>query len=339
MKAAVFDGRGGVEVRRVPRPELAGDYDLLCRLEWGATCTGTDNHIRLGRFPFAKDYPTVAGHESVGRVVAAGARVRYFREGDLVTRVGMPAVPGLHATWGGYAEWGVARDQQAMVADGQPEWTDWGARVHRTVPWGLDPRAAPMFTTWRETASCWRRLGPPPRPRALILGSGGNGLSFAAVAKASGAAAVAMLGAARMAGAAARAGVSFFADFREPGALDRVREHGPFDVIIDAVGKEGALDATLALAAPGAKVTVYGIDDWGRVRVDPCRAPGGCALMPPSYDEAEAHGQVSDWARMGLLDASAWYDLGQPRALGELPGVWDGLRTGPYAKILVKLGD
>ena len=338
MKAAVFDGQGGIAVQEVPRPELAGDYDILCRLEWGATCTGTDNHIRLGRFPFSRDYPTVAGHESVGRVTATGGKVRYFREGDLVTRVGCPALEGLRSTWGGYAEWGLARDQQAMVADGQPPWTDWSARVHRTVPYGLDPRAAPMFTTWRETASCWRRLAPPPAARALVLGSGGNGFSFAAVAKASGAKTVAMTGAQRMKAAAARAGVDVFLPYYDVAkSPEMLKEHGPFDVIIDAVGKAGALDAALPYAAPGARVTVYGIDDLGCLSVNPAGAPGGCALLPASYDEAEAHGEVSDWARMGLLDASAWYDPGKPV---ELPGLLQAFicqKSGGFPKILVKL--
>ena len=41
------------------------------------------------------------------------------------------------------------------------------------------PAAATMMITWRETHSYISRLGVKPGSRLLILGSGGNGFSFA----------------------------------------------------------------------------------------------------------------------------------------------------------------
>ena len=115
MKAAMVERPGFLAVREIPEPEM-GEYDALCRLLYGATCTGTDNHLIAGRFPWPVTYPTVLGHESIGRVLAVGPKVRSFRTGDLITRAGTLPPPGadFHVNWGGFAEYGIARDHWVM---------------------------------------------------------------------------------------------------------------------------------------------------------------------------------------------------------------------------------
>ena len=118
MKAAVVERPHDLVVRDLSDPE-PGPYDALCRMLYGATCAGTDRHIIKGRFPFpCIDYPTILGHESIGRVVEVGAKVRNYKAGDLITRVGAPAIDGVNISWGGFAELGIARDHAAMQADG-----------------------------------------------------------------------------------------------------------------------------------------------------------------------------------------------------------------------------
>ena len=111
MKAAVVEKPGQLVVRDVPDP-VFGPYDALCKLLYGVTCTGTDRHLINNTFPFGTSYPTILGHESVGRVIEVGAKVRHVKEGDVITRVGAPADPGgSHAShWGGFAQLGVATD-------------------------------------------------------------------------------------------------------------------------------------------------------------------------------------------------------------------------------------
>jgi len=109
MKAAVIHGPADLRVREVPEP-TPGDYEVLCELLYGATCTGTDSHIIGGNFPWIGRLPTILGHESVGRAVKLGAKVRHFRLGDLITRVGTPPVGDCSVTWGGFTEFGLARD-------------------------------------------------------------------------------------------------------------------------------------------------------------------------------------------------------------------------------------
>ncbi len=195
MKAAVVIKPGVLEVQDVPAP-IPGEYDALCEILYGATCTGTDLHLIDGVFPWPPAYPAILGHESVGRVVEVGRGVRNFQVGDLVTRVGSPPLPqaNLDVCWGGFSEFGIAGDHWEMRRAGLPpeKWS--GNRVNQVVPPGIDPRAATMIITWRETFSYLMRMGLGNGASLLVVGSGGNGLSFLAHAANLGAAPIAMAG-------------------------------------------------------------------------------------------------------------------------------------------------
>ena len=206
MKAAIVESPGVLRVREVPPPEM-GDYDGLCEMLYGATCSGTDNHLLAGRAAWTTvHYPTVLGHESIGRVIKLGAKVRYLKLGDLVTRVGTRPAGGISINWGGFAEYGLATDHRAMREDGLPKAAWDHLRINATLPPGTDPAAATMMITWRETLSYATRIGIEPGARVLVIGSGGNGLAFVSHAANLGAACVVMLGNAERAGLARRGG-------------------------------------------------------------------------------------------------------------------------------------
>lgn len=342
MKAAVVESPNRLVVKNVPEPTV-GEYDALCELLYGATCSGTDSHILAGIFPFASPFPTVLGHESVGRVVKTGAKVRNLRIGDLVTRVGTPPPPGagISVTWGGFAEFGIASDHWAMCAAGMPpsEWS--GNRVNQIVPAGVDPRVAPMFTTWRETRSYLDRMGVGSGSRMLVLGSGGNGLSFAAHAVLRGAACVVMAGAARVEAAARAVGVTGYVDYRTAdivGALKAVNPQG-FNVIIDAVGKRGMADAVLPTLVQDGILGIYGIDDYPGVTVTPTRAQGTFQLWSGGYDEAETHQDISELVLRGRLKADPWYDVGHPFDLAAINDAFTAIRERRCVKALIRLHD
>ncbi len=81
MRAAVFDGEGGVELRDVPDPELADPGDAIVRVRVAAIC-GSDLHFLHGKAPLEPG--DVTGHEAVGVVEAVGPDVGRFRPGDRV---------------------------------------------------------------------------------------------------------------------------------------------------------------------------------------------------------------------------------------------------------------
>ncbi len=340
MKAALVESPGVLAVRDIPAP-TPGPYDALCELLYGATCTGTDQHILYGRFFLPVRYPTVLGHESIGRVVEVGAKVRHLRTGDLVTRVGTPPSPTgeYRAHWGGFAELGLARDYRAARADGlaPAEWN--AARVHQVLPPGFDPAAATMIITWRETLSYLRRMGAGRGATVLVIGSGGNGLSFAAHAANRGAARTAVLGSAAREPAARAAGATDYFDYREDGALERIGQALPdgVDYLIDAVGKAGAADAALPLLRSGGTVGIYGVDDYGRCRLTPTRARGTFRFFNGGYDEQETHEQVVRDVQDGRLDARIWLDLSRPFPLADIGAAFEAVAARRQIKALVRL--
>lgn len=341
MKAAIIEQFGTIVVRDIPEPR-PGDYDVLCELLYGTTCTGTDLHIIDGTFPWTGPLPTVPSHESVGRVVCVGCKVKHFRVGDIITRCGTPASPDgrISVTWGGFAEFGIARDHWAMSADGLPPEQWQGYRVNQVVPTGVDPKIAPMFTTWRETLSYIIRMDVAPGASVLIVGSGGNGLSFAVHAANLGVSVVAMLGAARMEAAArTMAGVHMYIDYKSENLGRILKEICPegFDFIIDAVGRAGVSDQVLPVLKPGGIYGTYGIDDLGKIVIDPSKSRGDFTVHACSYDEAETHQQVSEFVLRGKLDAGLWYDMDRPFPLDAIAEAFAHVRGRRSPKALIRL--
>jgi alcohol dehydrogenase len=80
MRAAVFEGKGKIAIREVPRPE-PGVGQALIRVTLTTIC-GTDVHILKGEYPVRPGL--VIGHEPVGVVEALGPGVVGYLPGDRV---------------------------------------------------------------------------------------------------------------------------------------------------------------------------------------------------------------------------------------------------------------
>lgn len=341
MKAAVIEKYGTITLRELPTPEM-GEYDALCELLYGATCSGTDIHLIEGHPPLCNwvQLPFILGHESIGRVVKLGRKVRHYKLGDLVTRAGAPGGNGVNAGWGGFAEFGIVKDHWAMAADGLPasEWL--GSRNNQIVPTGVDPTVAPMFTSWRETLSTSIRMGIGAGASVLIAGSGGNGLAFAANARNLGADCIAMVGSAqRETMVKAKLGVKHYVNYKEAdlaALLNQVRPEG-FDFIVDAIGKTGLADRLLPALKAGGRYLTYGVDDLGSISFNCARARGAFTVMPCAYDEAEVHQQVVEAVLQGKLDANLWYDTAHPYPLDRISEAFAAIRERKIIKALIKL--
>lgn len=80
MRAAVFQGKGKISIREVPRP-VPGVGEALVRVTLTTIC-GTDVHILRGEYPVREGL--VVGHEPVGVVEELGAGVTGYAPGDRV---------------------------------------------------------------------------------------------------------------------------------------------------------------------------------------------------------------------------------------------------------------
>jgi len=80
MRAAVFQGKGKIGIREVPRP-VPGVGEALIRVTLTTIC-GTDVHILKAEYPVKQGL--IVGHEPVGVVEELGPGVTGYAPGDRV---------------------------------------------------------------------------------------------------------------------------------------------------------------------------------------------------------------------------------------------------------------
>lgn len=340
MKAAVVTEIGKLEVIDVPRPEI-GPYDVLCEIVYGATCAGTDIHLTDGQHPFPVSFPTILGHESVGRVLETGNKVKHFRVGDLVSRVGCPALEkaGIASNWGGFAEYGVAKDHWEMRKDGIPldQWNR--SRVNQTIHPSIDEKTAPMIITWRETLSYVHRVGVKPGDRIIVIGSGANALSVANHAVNLGAE-VLSVGSLKNKPCFSYLDLLGYVDYKSERLAEEIADTcggQPFSMILDLVGGSSTMNQLLPLLQPEGLVGVYGWNDRKKYGINPFCARGSFRVYNGGYDEEEAHGEVQKWILSGKLSADHWYDMERPTPLPQIVSAYERLRRHERLKYLIEI--
>ena len=335
MKAAVVLKAGEIAVLDLPEPSM-GDYEARCEILCGSVCAGTDTHLVEGHPPFCYwlSAPFILGHESVGRVVETGAKVRHLKVGDVITRVGCPPTGEVTTGWGGFAETGIATDWRAMKEDGLDGWQD--KTVQQVLPDDVSPEVGTLFITWRETLSYLTRMGVRKDSSILILGSGGNGLAFASHAINLGASRVAMLGAANRASDAKRAGVTHYVDYRAEKPWEQVMEASPegFDFVVDALGKADLVASGQGCLKEGGTIGIYGLDEAGKIHLTPGKT---FTFYGGGYDEAEAHEAVLAHFRAGRLKPEVWTDASRAFSLDNIAEAFTALANRELIKPLVNI--
>ena len=258
MKALVLDAPQQLRVGDWPAPGC-GPGDVVIRPLAAGICAGDMQHYS-GRNPYTT-YPLVCGHEVCGTVAEVGVDVSRFKRGDRVViepvvgcghcyscRHGKPnccmnfCLIGLHRQ-GGYADLCLA-----------PE-----ANVH-AVPAGLDPVTASFAEPLTIGIHACRRGQVAAGEYCLILGAGPIGLAILEVARHRGARVVITdINAERLAFARELGAETLLADDQLlPTVLEQTRHEGA-DVVIEATGNPKAVESTLDLVAPGARVVVVGL--------------------------------------------------------------------------------
>ena len=304
MKAAVIQSPGILAVEEVPEP-IIGAYDALCATVAAAICAGTDSHI-VDNDPYHQvTFPTILGHEGIGRVLSVGPKVGNLAQGMLVTRVmnKLPEGSRYSLRYGAFADKTVVTDWQAMRDDGLPEeeWRPYS--MQRPLPAGIDPVAATMIITWRETFSFFSRMEPQARESILIIGSGANALSFVEHAR-NRSLSVAVVGSPGRASAFADAG-AHVVPYSAPNVSEQLAKSGfrTFDLVIDAVGNSATTNAVLERLRPGGRLGVYGLNEFHSYSINPNRAQGDFSFFDGKiYDEGGAHEAVIAHLLAGELD-------------------------------------
>ncbi|MCS7219864.1 MAG: zinc-binding dehydrogenase [Anaerolineae bacterium] len=311
MRAVVVPEPGHIELRDVPEPTY-GEYEALTQILTCSICSGTDTHVIDGQFPI-RTFPAILGHESVGRVVACGPRVRHFKPGDLVLRPCAvrpgETLGGYHSMFGGFAEYGVVADAAAIIADtprGQTPSLPPFAAAQQVLPSDFDPELAGAFITFKETLNFLYRLGVQHGRSLLILGSGTVGLSFIMAAKLIGAHPVLVTG--RRPEPLARAmefGADAVINMSSEDLVQAVRAYTQgrgVDFAVEAVGNWQVLQDGIRALADGGQIGIYGLAPESVATLDWSGTPTNWSLRFLHPMEEEVHQQVIDQVRLGLVN-------------------------------------
>lgn len=315
MKTVVAAAPGRIEIHDTPIPK-PGPYQALVRTECACVCNQTDGELLGGRFPgMEQAFPFALGHETVGVVMDTGARVRNFQKGDRV--VGGLAfdlgVAGIGSGWGGFCEFTLANDHEAMVADSVANeahgWIE-VFEIQTHVDADIPADQAVLLCTWREVLGAFRDFHLQPGDDVLIFGGGPVGLSFVRFARLSG---LGWIGLVDRHPEKQRNALSFGADaVFAPGdpaianlTASRCRK---LDAVIDAVGRAAIIHQGLPLLKRGGSMCVYGLVSEPRLDIDKAAADFNFNLFvhqwPTRRFEKEAQAPICEWIRSGKISSA-----------------------------------
>ncbi|SHN21090.1 zinc-dependent alcohol dehydrogenase family protein [Streptomyces yunnanensis] len=300
MRAVVIEEPHRLHVTTVPDP-TPGPGEVVVAVAAAGLCE-TDVHMLAGEFGPTR-YPVVPGHEFAGEVVAVGADVTAFAEGDAVA-----VDPALYCGAchfcalgrGNLCErWGTL----GITVDGAcAEYVAVPARnCHRlpeTVPLAHAPLIEPLSTIVRGLDIVAPRLGD----NFLIYGAGTMGLLYLQVARRAGAASVSVvdvneerLAVARRRGADA---VATDAD-----TLASAHPRG-WEVVTDCTGNIRAIEDGLTRPARGGTFQQFGCaPDQETARFSPFRIYHDEIRIVGSMAILHSFGRAVELLGKGVIDA------------------------------------
>jgi len=316
MRAVAVVQPGKVEVVEIAEP-TPGPYQVRIKTEVACLCNATDGKLVAGHFPGVEDYPLLLGHESAGIVDVVGEKVRNFQVGDraiggLLFDIGDPRYS---SGWGGFCEYTIANDHDAMVADGVADEAHGWFEVHeiqRPVATDIPVEDAVMLCTWREVYGGFGDFHLQPGDHILVFGAGPVGLSFVKFGRLLGLDYIGVvdpLPDKREKALAMGADAVFAPDSSELKELADTRGE-KLDAVIDAVGSPAIVNAALPLVKMGGSVCVYGVIADAEFSLEKGKGPYNFNLYvhqwPTRSRERAAQEPLCDWIRQGKISAAEY---------------------------------
>jgi threonine dehydrogenase-like Zn-dependent dehydrogenase len=313
MQCVAVTRPGEVALVDMPVPQ-PGPYEALVRTQAAYLCNATDRKLVTGHFPGIgpEKYPLTLGHETVGVVEAVGGKVRSFSVGDRVIGglVLNPTDPRYSSGWGGFSEYVVATDHDAMAADGAADeahgWLE-VFQVMRPVPGDIPLEAAGLLCMWREVYAGFGDFQLKKTDSILVFGAGPVGMSFVRFARLFGfpwIGVVDPLALRREKALALGAHEAFTPDSPEIPGLGRRNGRG-LDAVIDAVGSQNVINAAIPLVRMAGSVCVYGVVPTPDILLQKDRGPYNFTLFlhqwPTRAAERAAMEPLVQWLREGRL--------------------------------------
>jgi len=311
MKVIAIKELGKLEIVESKKPDI-GAYQALVRTEKVAICNATDSKLIAGTFPGVEKYPLVLGHEGCGIVEKIGEKVKNFNIGDRVIGGLNFNFSEIHheSGWGGFSEYTLANDHDAMLADGVAnEENDWFEvyEIQRTVDKAIPVNEAVLMCTWREVLGAFGDFNLTKADKILIYGAGPVGLSFVKFGKLLGIEWIGIVDPLKdKRKKALEMGADRTFDPSDPELATFASSKPKFlTAIIDAVGKPSIINAALPMIKMGGSICVYGVISDEEILLKKAAGPYNFNFFihqwPTRWREREAQETLTNWIKEGKL--------------------------------------
>ena len=335
---------GKVEVVDIAEPK-PGPYQVRVKTEAACLCNATDGKLVAGHFPGVEKYPLILGHECVGIVDTVGDKVRNFKIGDRVIGglVFDFAEPEYSSGWGGFCEYTLATDHDAMVEDGVADaehgWFEC-YEIQRAVPKDISVEAAVLLCTWREVYGGFGDFNLRQDDDILVFGAGPVGLSFLAFGKLLGSGYIGIvdpLEHKRQKALAMGADEVFAPDSDELKQLIEKRGK-PLDAVIDAVGNSAIINTALGMIKLGGSICVYGVITDETITVNKAAGPYNFNLYvhqwPTRFRERAAQEPLCEWIKQGKIKPEDF--LTHDFKMEQINEALDAVKSGQVIKAVLR---
>jgi threonine dehydrogenase-like Zn-dependent dehydrogenase len=226
-----------------------------------------------------------------------------------------------------------------QAADPEHGWVE-VYEIMRAVPRTISVEDALMLCMWREVYAAFDDFQLQKGDDIVIFGAGPVGLSFVKFARILGLGFIACVEPVvekHKKALEMGADVAISPDEASLGQLKHAHG-GPFDALIDAVGREAIINASLPLVKLGGSVCVYGVIDTPEIRVEKHKGPYNFNLLihqwPTREREAAAQEPLVKWIEAGKLSYREFVAADYP--IQEIQRAYEGSKTGLPIKTILR---
>ncbi|WP_369335256.1 NAD(P)-dependent alcohol dehydrogenase [Natrialba sp. PRR66] len=317
MRAVSLVESGTFELNARERP-APGPSEVLVEVSDVGIC-GSDihwyEHGRMG--DLAVEEPLVLGHESAGTVVEVGADVDGHAVGDRIAIE--PGVPCGECEYCWRGTYNLCRDVEFMATPGTDgafrEYVAWPAEYAYGLPDAVSTREGALCEPISVGIHAVRRADVGMGNSVLVMGAGPIGLLAADVARAAGAADVAVVDVvdSKLDRAVDR-GADLAIDAREADVAAAVREAfgTGVDAAIEATGAPPAIESVLDVTRPDGTVVLVGLAPDAEVPVDTFELVRRQVDVQGSYRFANTYPTAISLIAGGDVDAAEIIDFDLP---------------------------
>jgi alcohol dehydrogenase/L-iditol 2-dehydrogenase len=332
--------KGSVELRDMPRPEIA-DNEVLLRVRGVGVC-GSDVHQYHNTQSWTVKVPVILGHEFCGEIAALGKAVKGYSEGDRVASETAAEIdPESPMTRKGMynldpARRGFGYDLHGAMAEYVKVPSRLLHRIPKNVPMEVAAMTEPCCVAYQATVV---NSHIRPGDTVIVIGPGPIGLLCATMARLSGAGRVILAGTTRDQGRmeiGLKAGATHAVDVQTQDMMKLLAGIGDglgADVIIDSTGASISLKSALDWVRPAGHITKVG---WGP-------QPMNFSMDPLVKKAVTLQGSFSHtwavWERVlemmgtGQLDPRPY--LSKVAKIGDWKPCFDGMHDGTLIKAVL----